>query len=46
MNKAQTVGYSAKARIKRSDFGRGYGAPLVSDLADLEIIAAFEKTSG
>jgi polyisoprenoid-binding protein YceI len=46
MNKTQTVGFSAKAQIKRSDFGRGYGAPLVSDLVDLEIIAAVEKTSG
>lgn len=43
MNKAQTVGFSAKAQIKRSDFGLGYGAPAISDAVDLEITAAFEK---
>jgi len=43
MNKAQTVGFSAQAQIKRSDFDLGYGAPAVSDIADLEITAAFEK---
>jgi polyisoprenoid-binding protein YceI len=46
MTHAQTVGFSAKAQIKRSDFGLGFGAPLVSDMVDLEITAAFEKTPG
>jgi polyisoprenoid-binding protein YceI len=44
MNKAQTVGFSAKGQVKRSDFGLGYGVPAVSDLVELEITAAFEKT--
>jgi polyisoprenoid-binding protein YceI len=46
MTQAQTVGFSAKAQIKRSDFGLGFGAPLVSDMVDLEITAAFAKTPG
>jgi polyisoprenoid-binding protein YceI len=46
MNQAQTVGFSARAKVKRSDFGLGYGAPIVSDTVDLEITAAFEKTPG
>lgn len=43
MSKAQTVGFTAKATIKRSDFGLGYAAPVVSDEVDLKIVAAFEK---
>jgi polyisoprenoid-binding protein YceI len=43
MNKAQTVGFSGKAQLKRSAFGLGYGAPAVSDVIDLEITAAFER---
>jgi polyisoprenoid-binding protein YceI len=46
MNKALTVGFSAKAQLKRSEFGLRFAAPEVSDLVDLEITAAFEKTSG
>jgi polyisoprenoid-binding protein YceI len=46
MTQSQTVGFSAKAQIKRSDFGLGFGAPLVSDMVDLEITAAFAKTPG
>jgi polyisoprenoid-binding protein YceI len=46
MNQAQTVGFSAKAQITRSDFGLGSGVPLVSDMVDLEITAAFKKTPG
>ena len=45
MNKAQTVGFSAKTQLKRSDFGLGYAAPAVSDVVDLEITAAFEKAA-
>ncbi len=45
MNKAQTVGFSAKTQLKRSDFGLGYAAPAVSDIVDLEITAAFEKAA-
>jgi polyisoprenoid-binding protein YceI len=42
MTKAETVGFSAKGQLKRSDFGLGYAAPAVSDTVDLEIAAAFE----
>jgi polyisoprenoid-binding protein YceI len=43
MSKAQTVGFSATAQLKRSDFGLGYAVPAVSDEVKLEITAAFEK---
>lgn len=43
MNKKQTVGFSATATLKRSDFGLGYAVPAVSDEVKLEITAAFEK---
>ena len=43
MNKKQTVGFSATARLKRSDFNLGYAVPGVSDEVQLEITAAFEK---
>lgn len=46
MSKAQTIGFSAKGQLKRSDFGLGYAVPAVSDLVDLEITAAFEKAKG
>jgi polyisoprenoid-binding protein YceI len=45
MSKAQTVGFSAKGQLKRSDFNLGYAVPAVSDLVDLEINAAFEQVS-
>ena len=43
MTKAETVGFSATARIKRSEFGLGYATPVVSDDVELTIVAAFEK---
>jgi polyisoprenoid-binding protein YceI len=43
MSQAQTVGFSARGQLKRSDFGLGYAVPAVSDTVDLEITAAFEK---
>jgi polyisoprenoid-binding protein YceI len=43
MSKAKTVGFTATAKIKRSDFGLGMAAPFVSDEVDLKITAAFEK---
>ena len=46
MTQAQIVGFSAKAQMKRSNFGLGFGAPLVSDMVDLEITAAFAKAPG
>ncbi|MFL1874728.1 YceI family protein [Hansschlegelia beijingensis] len=43
MNKAETIGFSATAKVKRSDFGLGAFAPVVSDEVDLTIAGAFEK---
>jgi polyisoprenoid-binding protein YceI len=43
MNKKLNVGFHATAKIKRSDFGAGMAAPVVSDDVDLEINAAFVK---
>lgn len=43
MSKKQTVGFSATAKLKRSDFGLGFAVPAVSDEVNLEITAAFEK---
>ena len=45
MTKAQTVGFTATARIKRSDWGLGYAVPVVADDVDLEITGAFEKAA-
>lgn len=35
-------GFAATTSIRRSDFGLGYGVPMVSDRVDLTINAAFE----
>jgi polyisoprenoid-binding protein YceI len=43
MSKAATVGFAATAKVKRSDFGVGYGVPVVGDEVELKITAAFEK---
>jgi polyisoprenoid-binding protein YceI len=43
MTNAETIGFEAEATIRRSDFGLGFGVPLVSDEVELEITAAFEK---
>lgn len=43
MGNAEMVGFEAKSKIKRSDFGIDMGIPLVSDEVDLEIVAAFTK---
>lgn len=43
MNKRLNIGFSGTAAIKRSDFGIGYGIPMVSDRVALDIAAAFEK---
>jgi len=43
INKKETVGFSAQAIIKRSDFGLGYAVPVVGDTVELKIAAAFEK---
>ena len=42
MTKKPAVGFRAKAKIKRSDFGIAYGIPLVSDEVKLTINAAFD----
>lgn len=42
-NKKATIGFNAETTIRRSDFGVNYGIPVVSDLVELEIHAAFEK---
>ena len=38
-----TVGFEGETKIKRSDFGMGWGVPLVGDEVQLYITAAFEK---
>lgn len=43
MNKKETIGFAATGVIKRSEFGLGKYAPLVSDEVELKIITAFEK---
>lgn len=43
MMKKDTIGFDAEAQIKRSDFGLGYGVPMVGDDLSLQITAAFEK---
>lgn len=43
MSKKETVGFSASGAIKRSEFGLGYGVPMVGDVIELQITAAFEK---
>jgi polyisoprenoid-binding protein YceI len=42
-SKKETVGFTGKAVIKRSEFGLGTFAPMVSDEVELSIMAAFEK---
>lgn len=46
MNKKLNVGFEGRARIKRSEFGIGYAVPLVSDMVELDISAAFVATEG
>ncbi|WP_020177764.1 YceI family protein [Methylopila sp. M107] len=43
MTKAETIGFSATTRVKRSEFGLGYATPVVSDDVEVTIVAAFEK---
>ena len=42
MNKKLNVGFEAETAINRSEWGIGYGVPMVSDRVDLRITAAFE----
>jgi polyisoprenoid-binding protein YceI len=43
MTKKETVGFEGHAMLNRSEFGLGFGVPMVSDSVRLEITAAFEK---
>lgn len=43
MHKAENVGFIATATLKRSDFGLGEGAPMISDDVALSIVGAFRK---
>lgn len=43
MSEAETVGFIATTTIDRSDWGVGYGIPMISDAVDLKISVAFEK---
>ena len=43
MNEAATVGFHARARIDRRDWGVDYGVPMVGAMVDLDISAAFER---
>ncbi len=43
MGGKENVGFRAQGSLKRSDFGIGYGIPMVSDEVKLDVAAAFEK---
>jgi len=43
MGGKENVGFTATGTIKRSEFGVGYGIPMVSDTVALKITAAFQK---
>ena len=43
MGGKENVGFTGTATIKRSEFGVGYGIPVISDAVQLEIIGAFQK---
>lgn len=43
MGGGENVGFEATAQIKRSDFGLGFGVPMVSDEVRLKIAAAFAR---
>lgn len=45
MGGKEGLGFTAKATIKRSEFGVGYGIPMVSDEVSLEIAAGFMKAA-
>ncbi len=42
-NKKETIGFHAKTKIKRSDWGMTFGIPMVTDEVALDISVAFEK---
>lgn len=46
MGGKENVGFRATGTIKRSEFGLGFGVPMVGDEVKLDISAAFEKAGG
>jgi polyisoprenoid-binding protein YceI len=42
-NQKETVGFSGRTRITRTDFNVNFGPQFVTDTVDLDIVAAFEK---
>ena len=44
-NKKETVGFHARAKIKRTDWGMGYAVPAIGDMVELDISVAFEKAA-
>ncbi len=45
MGGKENVGFRATGKIRRSEFGLGFGVPMVGDEVTLDISAAFEKAS-
>jgi polyisoprenoid-binding protein YceI len=43
-NRKETVGFEAETEIKRSEWGIGWGIPLVGDEVELDISVAFERS--
>ncbi|MCJ8191282.1 YceI family protein [Sphingomicrobium aestuariivivum] len=43
MTKAETIGFTGRARILRSEYGIAFALPVISDEVDLEISVAFER---
>jgi polyisoprenoid-binding protein YceI len=43
MGGKENIGFHAKTTIKRSEFGLGYGIPVVGDAVALDITVAFQK---
>lgn len=43
MGGKENVGFTATGTIRRSEFGVGFGIPMVSDAVKLDIVAAFQK---
>ncbi|PNP98197.1 YceI family protein [Sphingobium sp. SA916] len=43
MGGKENAGFVATTTIKRSDFGMGYGVPMVGDAVELKIVVAFQK---
>lgn len=43
MTKAENIGFTATTEIRRSEFGLGFGTPVISDEVALDIVGAFIK---